>query len=209
MRPAARVGRVSGREHTVWLGLGGNMGDRLGHLRRAVLALGLHPEIAPVRASRIYETAYVGPGRQDPYLNACLEIRTSLAPAALLGVLKGLEERHGRGPDGHMRPRPVDLDILLWRGRRVDTPRLTVPHPRLAARAFVLVPLAELAGDEIFSDSGETIRAACAKIRRKSTETVRLLRDAAGKIVPLLPDGSGLEGPTKEDWRAALAVHCR
>jgi len=193
----------------VWLGLGSNMGDRLENLRRAAFALALHPEVDVRRGSRVYETEYVGPGRQAPYLNACLEVRTALEPLVLLAVLKGLEERCGRRPGGHMLPRPIDLDILLWRDRSCSRDQLRIPHPRAAERAFVMLPLAELDGQEIFPDSGETIAAACAKIRRKSAEGVCLAREEAGRELHLLPGGGHTSEPTKEEWRAALAVHCR
>ncbi len=197
------------RDAPVWIGLGSNMGDRLDHLRKAVFALALHPEIEVRRGSRVYETAYVGPGTQERYLNACLELETSLEPKVLLAVLKGVEERFGRVPAGHMKPRPIDLDILLWRGRTCSDNGLTIPHPRARERGFVLEPLAELAPQEIFPDSGETIRSACAKIRRKSAADVRLLAPADGCRVRLLPGGTGSCEPTREEWRAALAVHCR
>jgi len=193
----------------VWIGLGSNMGDRLGYLRRAVFALAVHPEIEVRKGSRIYETEYVGPGTQERYLNACLELETFLEPGVLLAVLKGVEERFGRMPAGHMKPRPIDLDILLWRGRTSSDAGLTIPHPRARERGFVLEPLAELAPQEIFPDSGETIGIACAKIRRKSRAAVRLLASVDGSPVRLLPGGSGSCEPTREECRAALAVHCR
>ncbi len=207
----SRVVSGAGRREAarLWLGLGSNMGDRLGNLRRAVFALEVHPELEVLRGSRVYETDYVGPGSQQMYLNACLEVATCLEPLVLLAVLKGIEERLGRMPGGHMLPRPIDLDILLWQGRISQDARLTIPHPRARQRRFVLEPLAELAPQEIFPDSGETIRQACAKIRRKSGATVRLLAPDDGVEVRLLPGGCGSGEPTREEWRAALAVHSR
>lgn len=186
---------------TVFLGLGANVGDRAHHLQEAVFSLATHPEIQVRAVSRVYETQYVGPGSQEPYLNACLELRTSLEPPVLLAILKGAEQRQGRRPDGHMLPRPIDLDILLFGRRVLEGPPLTVPHPRMRERAFVLDPLAELAGTEIFPDSGETIESACANIRRKSGPWVKIRPDF--ELDKYLPDNN------KEDWRAALAVHCR
>jgi 2-amino-4-hydroxy-6-hydroxymethyldihydropteridine diphosphokinase len=189
------------RETLVHLGMGSNVGDRLAHLRRALFALATHPEIRVDRISRVYETEYVGPGKQDPFSNACLAIRTTLPPQVLLAVLKGTEARLGRGPDGHMLPRPIDLDILLYGNELIDEERLTVPHPQIRDRAFVLVPLTEIAGREKFPDSGETITEACAKIRRKSGPWIKVGDEV--RLVEVVPDGN------KEDWRAALAVHCR
>ncbi len=192
----------------LWLGLGSNMGDRLVHLRRAVYALALRPQINPLRGSKVYETEYEGPGSQAPYLNACLEINTSLAPLSLLRELKAVEARHGRSPNGHMLPRTIDLDILLWRGLVYNHPDLLVPHPHVRERAFVLKPLADLANNEIFPDSGETIASACAKIRRKSVSWVREFELGDGGSNWLLPGAASPEASSKEDWRAALAVHC-
>jgi len=185
--------------------MGTNLGDRAGHLARALFALATHPELDITGVSRIYETEYVGPGTQDPYLNACAALETRLAPRVLLAILKGTEQRQGRSPGGHMQPRPIDLDILLFGelvtgapGRREG---LVLPHPEIRERAFVLEPLAELAGEVKFPDSGETIRSACAKIRRKSGPWIRVRTDL--DLCNALPDNN------KEDWRAALAVHCR
>lgn len=161
----------------VLLALGGNQGDRLGHLQAAVDALQDHPRLAVARISPVFETEFIGDGRQDPYLNACLELRCGLEPLPLLDVLKELEEKRGRRPDTHLQPRPLDLDILLFGERIVDEERLAVPHPRLRERAFVLEPLARIAGDLIFPDSGETVAQACAKIRGEPDGRVLLRQD--------------------------------
>jgi 2-amino-4-hydroxy-6-hydroxymethyldihydropteridine diphosphokinase len=186
----------------VYLGLGGNVGDRLNCLRRGLFALLVHPEIRVDAFSRVWESEYVGPGEQRSYLNACCRACTSLAPAALLAVLKGIEQRLGRAPGGHLRPRPLDLDILLFGDRCGAAETLTLPHPRLAERGFVLAPLAELSPDLILPDSGETTAAAWARIQRL----------AGGPWLRPWPEG--FLDPTmptlgEEGWRAALAVHCR
>ena len=169
--PAAEI-------ETVYLGLGSNQGDRLGHLRDAIAALTRHPALEVTAVSPVYETEYVGPGEpQDLYLNACVALRTALAPAVLLALLKELEARHGRLPGGHLQPRPLDLDILVHGARVVDEPLLTLPHPRLRQRAFVLVPLREIAPDLRLPDSGETVTAACARIRARSGPAVRRTGD--------------------------------
>ncbi len=185
----------------VYLGLGTNLGDRIDHLKQALFALATHPEIDVSRVSRVYETEYVGPGRQDPYFNACVELKTHLAPRVLLAILKGTEQRQGRPPQGHMQPRTIDLDILLFGQRVIPGPGLTVPHGQMRDRAFVMEPLNELAGSKKFPDSGETIASACAKIRRKSGPWIKVRIDL--DLVNSLPDNN------KEGWRAALAVHCR
>ncbi len=183
MIPAGGPEAAGGIE-AVYLGLGSNQGDRLGHLRDAVAALARHPALEVTAVSPVYETEYVGPGEpQDLYLNACLALRTALAPAALLALLQELEARHGRLPGGHLRPRPLDLDILCHGDRIVDEPHLTLPHPRLRERAFVLAPLREIAPDLRLPDSGETVAAACARIRARGGPAVRRL----GELGP--PEG--------------------
>lgn len=184
-----------------YLGIGGNQGQRLDHLRGAVYALDDHPGVQLVAVSGIFETEYVGPGRQDPYLNACLAIDTTLGPLELLNFLKSIEQRHGRQPDGHMKPRPVDLDILLYGDHIHNHSGLEIPHPRLPERAFVLEPLAQIAPGAIIPDLGETAEELCAKIRQKSG--VWLKEDPKRS---LLPAGCAVN---KEEWRAALAVYCR
>ena len=200
MTPPAS-GIIAQRTEVVYLGLGTNLGDRVGHLKQALFALATHPEIEVSAVSRVYETEYVGPGHQDPYLNACVELRTRLEPRVLLAVLKGTEQRQGRQSGGHMQPRPIDLDILMFGKRVMARPGLTLPHRQMRERAFVLEPLTELAPHEKFPDSGETIASACAKIRRKSGPWIKARMDV--DLGNALPDNN------KEGWRAALAVHCR
>ncbi len=186
---------------TVYLGLGTNMGDRVRYLRRALYALAVHPEIEVTAFSRIYETEFVGDGEQDPYLNACAAIRTALPPEVLLTVLKAVEAREGRRPGGKWQPRPIDLDILLYGGLVRREAGLVLPHPQMLDRAFVLEPLAEIAAGVPIPDLGETIGERCAKIRRKSGPWIRVYEQAE-----LAPRPANAH---KEDWRAALAVHCR
>ncbi len=185
----------------VVLGLGGNVGDRLGYLRRATFALAAHPELEVTAASRVWETAYVGPGRQDPYLNLVLVARTELAPAALLALGQGLEQRLGRAAGGHMLPRTVDVDILLYGDRCGADDLLSLPHPRLRERGFVLAPLAELQPHRRLPDCGQTVAEAWARIRAHAAGS--WLRPLAEPLV------SGPAPAGKEEWRAALAVHCR
>lgn len=195
------MGAGDGGMATAYLSLGSNEGRRLAHLQAAVEALAATPSIEVVSWSNVWETQYVGPGEQAPYLNAAVAIRTTLAVEALLVTLKGIEARAGRSPGGHMRPRPVDLDILLYGDLVRGDDHLAVPHPQARNRAFVLVPLSEIAAEATFPDSGETIAEACAKIRRKEGPWVRLY------------DGADLPGQdaraNKEERGAALALHRR
>jgi 2-amino-4-hydroxy-6-hydroxymethyldihydropteridine diphosphokinase len=136
------------------LGLGSNLGERREYLQAAVEDLWAHG-VRAVASSAVYETEPVGEVTDQPeFLNACLEIETALAPEALLDACKGVEAALGRttsGP-GYVRhgPRPIDIDILLLDGAVHRSARLQVPHPELAHRRFVLVPLLEIApGAEI------------------------------------------------------------
>lgn len=126
-----------------FLGLGSNLGDRRAHLRAAVAGL---PDVVAV--SPVYETAPVGgPPDQPPYLNAVVELATELSPRELLAHARRLEDEAGRVRAERWGPRPLDVDVLLVGDAEVDDPDLRVPHPRWRERAFVLVPLHDLAPD--------------------------------------------------------------
>ena len=185
----------------VVLGLGSNQGHRLGYLRQGLFALACHPELRVAEISRVWETEYVGPGEQEPYLNLVCRGWATLAPAALLAVVKGLEQRLGRAPDGHMLPRTLDVDILIFGDRCGRDELLTLPHPRMAERGFVMAPLAELAPDQVLPDSGETAASTWARIRTEDGPWLRPLDE------PLVTRDPGRDD--EEEWRAALAVHCR
>lgn len=127
-----------------WIGLGANLGERAAALRQAVQALAALPGTVVLRTSSLYRSAPVDAGGPD-YLNAVAEIATTLAPHALLAALLAIELGAGRERPYRNAPRTLDLDILLYGDQRIATPQLTVPHPRMFERAFVLLPLAELA----------------------------------------------------------------
>jgi 2-amino-4-hydroxy-6-hydroxymethyldihydropteridine diphosphokinase len=129
-----------------YIAFGSNLGDRLAHLDRALTELRRRPGVAVTRVSSVYETAPVGgPAGQGPYLNAVVEVRASLAAAALLHLLLDVESDLGRVREERDGPRTVDLDLLLYDDVVRDDPELTLPHPRLHQRLFVLQPLAEIA----------------------------------------------------------------
>ena len=129
----------------IFLGLGSNLGDRPANLGKAVERLQTNG-IEIVRTSACYETAPVGgPQGQGKYLNAVIEVRSSLGPGALLDLCKQIERQLGRQPAVRWGPRLIDIDILIWGDRVIDEPDLKVPHPEVANRAFVLVPLDEIA----------------------------------------------------------------
>lgn len=143
----------------VYLALGSNLGDRLANLRAAISAL----EAAGVRILRrsfAWQTPPV-PADQPPFLNAALMVETTHPPEALLDELKRIEHALGRRPGRRWGPRPIDLDILLYDDLAIETPRLTIPHPRLAERAFVLAPLSEVADGPlpVLGESANTLLA--------------------------------------------------
>jgi 2-amino-4-hydroxy-6-hydroxymethyldihydropteridine diphosphokinase len=125
-----------------FLGLGSNLGDRVAHLRRAVLAL---PDVVDV--SPVYETDPVGGPEQGPYLNLVVELDTEQTPRELLDVCRACEEAAGRERLVRWGPRTLDVDVLWVDGTAVHEADLEVPHPRLWERRFVVAPLADLAPD--------------------------------------------------------------
>lgn len=131
----------------VYISMGSNLGDRVEMLRRGLDELDQLTETQVVRLSSIYDTEPVGEVDQPRFLNAVVMIETALEPDVLLWNLLLIERRLGRVRTQRWGPRPLDLDILLYGDEVIDEPGLTVPHPLLHERAFVLVPLAELAQD--------------------------------------------------------------
>ncbi len=129
----------------VFLALGSNLGDRRAHLESAVAGLVAHPEIRVIAMSSVYETDPVGGPVQDDYLNAVVEVTTDLDPFALLAVAQGLESDARRVREVRWGPRTLDVDILWYEDVQLDDERLTIPHPRMHERHFVLAPLHELA----------------------------------------------------------------
>lgn len=128
----------------VYLGLGANLGNREANLRMALRCLWRMGRVEAVSA--LYESEPVGGPEQPPYYNAACVMETGLEPAGLLRFLQSLEHEIGRRPGGERwGPRPIDLDILLYEDRVLEEEGLVVPHPRMTERAFVLIPLADIA----------------------------------------------------------------
>ncbi len=141
----------------VFLGLGSNAGDRQEQLRAALRRLATRCRIVAV--SSLYRSAAVvleGEAPGPDYLNAACEIETDLRPVELLALAKEIEHAIGRRPAARWAPRPIDIDLLLYGDETIDTPELTVPHPRIAERNFVLIPLVELAPDAVLTGLGRT-----------------------------------------------------
>lgn len=131
---------------TVYIGLGANLGDARATLAQSLRELAASPGIVACDASSFYRTAPVDATGPD-FVNAVARLGTTLAPLALLDLLQDTEHRHGRARPYRNAPRTLDLDLLLYDSLAMDHPRLTLPHPRMHTRAFVLAPLHELAPD--------------------------------------------------------------
>ncbi len=140
---------------TVYLGLGSNLGDRQANLDRALEFLSQRLRMGKV--SSIYDTEPLGDSDQPRFLNLVCQAFTRLEPAGLLALAKGIERKLGRvGKSG--KPRTIDIDILLYGDQVIDTPELVIPHPKMTERAFVLVPLDEIASDTVHPTSGKTVK---------------------------------------------------
>jgi len=147
-----------------FVGLGANLDDPVGHVRRAFSDLGRIPATRCVLRSGLYRNPPLGPADQPDYINAVAGLDTGLAAEALLDALQAIERAHGR-VRGAVRwgPRTLDLDLLLYGDRCRDDPRLTLPHPGLHRRAFVLYPLREIAPGLVIPGCGpvEALAACC------------------------------------------------
>jgi 2-amino-4-hydroxy-6-hydroxymethyldihydropteridine diphosphokinase len=137
-----------------YVGLGANLGDREGTIRRAVTLLGEADGVDAVAVSTLRETEPWGPVAQPSFLNGVVALETELGPRALLDLLLGIERRLGRVRSERWGPRTIDLDLLLYGDTVVDEAGLTLPHPRLHERRFALEPLAELAPDAVVPGRG-------------------------------------------------------
>jgi 2-amino-4-hydroxy-6-hydroxymethyldihydropteridine diphosphokinase len=155
-----------------YLGLGSNVGDRHCNLERALQLLSHKIKLALV--SPIYDTAPVGNTRQKRFLNLVCQASTTLKPTDLLFFIKEIEAGMGRQPGPLNSPRPIDIDILFYGDRIVNTPELIVPHPRLTERAFVLVPLNDIASDFVHPATGERITQLLQALNIEPDDVVRL-----------------------------------
>lgn len=156
---------------TIYLALGSNLGDRRANIAAAVARLA--PDVAVERASSLYETEPAYLLDQPRFLNAALRGRTALAPEALLALLKRIERELGREAGVRNGPRVIDLDILLYGDLVLDSEALTIPHPRMAERPFVLVPLAEIAPDLTPPGWDATVGALAREVRGHGDVLVR------------------------------------
>ena len=148
---------------TAYVGLGANLGNPAAQLDAALAELGVQPRISLQRRSRYWRSRAIGPQPQPDYCNAVCSLQTDLEPEALLSILLDLENAAGRTREQRWGPRVLDLDLLHVEGAHRATTRLTLPHPQLVHRPFVLVPLAEVEATLVIPGIGAiaSLAAAC------------------------------------------------
>ena len=155
-----------------FIGLGSNLDDPSGQIACALVELDAIEGTRLTRRSSLYRSAPWGFTEQPVFVNAVAEIETCLSPRALLQALLSIEHAHGRDRGGERwGPRTLDLDLLAYADRRIDEPGLVVPHPHIAQRVFVLMPLAEIAADLAISGAG-TVRELLARVDRDGCERI-------------------------------------
>lgn len=137
-----------------FVGLGSNLDDPRRHVEQAVADLAAHPSLQIGAISPLYRNPAIGPGEQPDYVNAVIELFTGLPAIALLRALQRIENRHGRVRTLRWGARTLDLDLLLYGDQVIDTPELSVPHPRMRERNFVLYPLFAIAPELRLPDGG-------------------------------------------------------
>ena len=149
---------------TAFIGLGSNLGDRKSTLRDALDSLDARPDVEVVRVSELRETKPVGGPPQGNFVNGAAELRTTLEPEELVETLHEVEAEFGRTREVRWGPRTLDMDLLLYEDRHIDTPDLKVPHPRLHQRRFVLEPLWDLCPNRKHPVLKKTIRRLLAEL---------------------------------------------
>lgn len=143
-------------EHIVYLALGTNLGNRAANLKEAIAALS--PQMEVKARSKVYETPPWGYAEQAKFLNQVVKVQTYVAPEPLLKHLKRLEVALGRKPTFQYGPRKIDIDILFYDDLILETPALTIPHPHVHERGFVLLPLMDIAPELVHPVQGKTVR---------------------------------------------------
>ncbi|WP_072392394.1 2-amino-4-hydroxy-6-hydroxymethyldihydropteridine diphosphokinase [Hyphomicrobium sp. CS1GBMeth3] len=145
------IDRAAVAPYDALIGLGSNIGDKAENIRQATALLTQQGDIRVVAASRLYRTAPWGVTDQDWFVNACIAVATGLSPQALLARCQSVENAMKRVRQERWGPRVIDVDVLVYKNVSLDDPTLTLPHPRITERAFVLVPLAEIAPDLVLN----------------------------------------------------------
>jgi len=174
-------------EHSeAYIALGANLGDREGNLMEALERLDDTSGIQVLRVSSLYETEPVGYVDQPMFLNMAAVVSTSLSPHALLAEMQRIEKELGRVRHIHWGPRTVDLDLLWMEGRRLDTPELVLPHPRMQERSFVLRPLSDIVFEDEPSGLYRVVQTALAKLEGK--EGIQLWKTSSWRSVSALSE---------------------
>lgn len=158
-------------ENLIFIGLGSNLGNRQEALRLAIESL--QPEILPLASSHVYETPPWGYADQPAFLNQVIKAQTNLSPFATLKKLKQIEKDLGRKPNFRYGPRNIDLDILFYNDEIIETEQLTIPHPELIRRAFVLIPLLDIAPDMLHPVEKLSIKKLSEKIDSKNIQPIK------------------------------------
>lgn len=157
---------------SIYLSLGSNMGDRVAYLQQALTALSQLPKTQLIKTSSFYQTAPWGNLNQDDFINAVCQLETHLEPLDLLKACQRIEKDLNRVRKEHWGPRTIDIDILLYGQEVYESQTLTIPHPYMTQRAFVLVPLFELAGDIALPNQNMTVCEALSQL--SSQEIVKM-----------------------------------
>lgn len=158
-----------------YLGLGSNMGNRLAILKAALEQLATSDKVTLVSQSSFYETLPWGNTKQDNFINCCCQIETQLTPQELLMLCQAIEQSFGRQRLEHWGPRTLDIDILLFDQLIINQADLIIPHPYLDKRAFVLLPLAQIAKDQLHPLRQQNIASLADALPEKSRQEVRSL----------------------------------
>ncbi|MGP4063157.1 2-amino-4-hydroxy-6-hydroxymethyldihydropteridine diphosphokinase [Halobacillus sp. H74] len=159
--------------NTAYIALGSNITKREEFLKDAITLLDEHNDIQVTKKSSVYETAPVGYKEQNDFLNMAIKVQTNLPPLHLLDYCQGIEQELGRKRVVKWGPRTIDLDILLYNHENMKAERLTIPHPHMQERAFVMVPLADLDADVVLPHIKQTVAEVLGHLPATEVESIR------------------------------------